>query len=233
MEHILITGSNRGIGYNLVKQLLSQDCLIFATCRNPASADELNQLAAQSNGKIQIIPLDLDDEASIQQAFQQVSVQVDHLDLLINNAGINPKTHRSLEDVTTEIMLDVFRVNAVAPLLITRQFLPLLKNGHNPRVINVSSQVGSMTWKKSGGSYPYAASKAALNMVTRCLAGDLGPEGITVITLHPGWVQTNMGGDAADLKPEESAAMLMTLINRITRADNGKFYKWTGEEHPW
>jgi NAD(P)-dependent dehydrogenase (short-subunit alcohol dehydrogenase family) len=234
MERIFITGANRGIGLELVRQLLQQDdTLIFATARQPEAAAALQELAAANPERLTVIPLEVTDEAAIAQAVQAVSGRVDGLDILINNAGINPPGIQSLADITVETMQTVFTVNAVAPLLVARAFQGLLTKGDRPRLVNISTQVGSMTWKTSGGAYAYAASKSALNMVTRCLSADLRPAGIITIMLHPGWVQTDMGGVHAALTPEESASEIIRLISGLTDAQNGLFFKWNGEPHPW
>ncbi|MCB9452535.1 MAG: SDR family oxidoreductase [Anaerolineaceae bacterium] len=234
MERIFITGANRGIGLELVRQYLRRDdTRIFATARQPETAAELQALAATNPERLTILPLAVTNEAAITEAVQAVAEQVDALDIVINNAGMNPPGIQTLDAITAETMQTVFTVNAVAPLLIARAFQGLLAKGSNPRLANVSTQVGSMTWKKSGGSYAYAASKAALNMVTRCLSADLHPAGIITIMLHPGWVQTDMGGPSASLTPEESASGIISLISGLTEADNGLFFKWNGEPHPW
>ena len=234
MQRILITGSNRGLGLGLVKEYLRQDdSFIFATCRNPEDAFELKQLAAKHENRIMILKLDAADQNSIEDAAGVAGESVDGLDILINNAAMNPKSIQSFEGIDRATMMALFEVNSVAPLMIVRAFVQLLRRGRNPRIVNVSSQVGSMGWKRSGGSYAYAASKAALNMVTRCLAGDLRGDGITTITLHPGWVQTDMGGAGASLAIDESVGAIRNLIAGLTPEDNGQFFKWNGEPHPW
>ncbi|MCB9455466.1 MAG: SDR family oxidoreductase [Anaerolineaceae bacterium] len=234
MKRIFITGANRGIGLELVRQYLGEDTTrIFATARQPQAAGELQALVAAHPDRLKVVPLDVTDEAAIARAVQIVAGEVEALDILINNAAINPPGIQSLAQISAETMQTTFTVNAVAPLLVARAFQGLLEKGSHPRLVNISTQVGSMTWKTSGGSYAYAASKAALNMVTRCLAADLQPAGIITIMLHPGWVQTDMGGVHAALTPAESISGIIKLINNLTTAENGKFFKWNGEPHPW
>ncbi|MEL7233812.1 MAG: SDR family NAD(P)-dependent oxidoreductase, partial [Chloroflexota bacterium] len=132
-----------------------------------------------------------------------------------------------------EESLYTLRVNAVAPVMVARAFVPLLRNGDNRRLVSITSQLGSLERKQSGGLYDYCASKAALNMYTRTLAADLKSDGITTVMIHPGWVQTDMGGRSADLTPEESAAAVVNVIDGLTPEMNGGFYRQDGSQHPW
>ena len=234
MTTLLITGTNRGIGLEMVRQYAQQsDNRIFATARQ--TSPELTALIDQHPAQITFIPLEVTDQAQIENVVAEISRATSSLDILINNAGMRPdkQTRDLLPTVTPESMLEAFTTNSIAPLMITRSLLPLLQKAPQPRVINVSTQVGSMQWKVGGGSYGYASSKAALNMVTRCLAADLREMNIMVITLHPGWVQTDMGGEEAPLTPQESVAQIINLVGHLTLEDSGKFYKWNGEIHPW
>jgi NAD(P)-dependent dehydrogenase (short-subunit alcohol dehydrogenase family) len=235
VTRILITGANRGIGLELVRQYAQQSATqIIATCRQPAEADELRAVQTQYT-HVHILPLDVNDETAIQQFPAQLATYVDGLDLLINNAGINPKidSARTLGSLTAATLLSVFQTNAVGALLVTQACLPLLQRGTNARVVMVSSQMGSLDYVKSGGGYAYKMSKAGMNMAARALAGDLGKFGITTITLHPGWVQTDMGGASGELTPTQAVTDLLRLFDRLTPADNGKFYKWNGAVHLW
>lgn len=233
MQHILITGSNRGLGLELVHQLAQRGDHIIATCRRPTEAHQLQQLAAAHPSQITILPLDTANPDSIAQAGEAIRKKNDRLDLLINNAGINPPGVQALDQVTPELLLETLTTNAIGPLMIVKECLPLLRAGKQPRVMNVSTQIGSFWYKKFGGTYAYSSSKAALNMITRSMAADLKRHGIITITLHPGWVQTDMGGRGAPLSPEESARSLVALADSLKMSDNGKFFKWTGEIHPW
>lgn len=232
---IFITGANRGLGLELVRQYAQRpDTRIFAACRRPDQADELNALAEAHPEQVAILTLDVADDESIYSAVGVLVSQISGLDILINNAAANPPRHtQSLGELETKALLAVYHANAAAPLMIVQNALNLLKAGKNPRVVNISTQQGSMHWKTSGGTYNYAMSKAALNMVTRCLAGDLGGHGIIAISVHPGWVKTDMGGPNAPLTVEESAAGVIALIDGLKPEDNGRFFKWNGEIHPW
>jgi NAD(P)-dependent dehydrogenase (short-subunit alcohol dehydrogenase family) len=117
--------------------------------------------------------------------------------------------------------------------VVAQSFLALLRAGTNPRIVNISSGSGSLTRRTEGGEYSYAASKAALNMVTRVLAGNMRGEGITAVMISPGWVKTDMGGPNARLEPAESARGLLSVIDGLTPADSGRFLSYDGSELPW
>jgi NAD(P)-dependent dehydrogenase (short-subunit alcohol dehydrogenase family) len=233
---VFITGANRGVGLALVRACLQQSgTQVMATCRQPAEAHELAQLREQYPDRLHMIALDVTDEAAYQPACSAALNTMGGIDVLVNNAGINPRIDpaRKLGQLQAATLNEVIYTNAVAPLLLTQALLPALRKGNQARIIMVSSQMGSLGRDSGGGGYAYRMSKAAMNMAARSLAGDLRAEGMTVITLHPGWVQTDMGGKTAEITPEDSANGLLALIARLTSADSGKFYKWNGEEHVW
>lgn len=232
--NILITGANRGIGLELVRQYLTRGERVFATARQPDSAIDLHTLKEAFPDQLTMVTLDVSDDDAIQQAAQTVREHIDSLDLLINNAGINPPGQsQRFGAVESAQMLRVLHVNTVAPLMVIQAFYDLLKAAEQSIVVNVSSQMGAFDWKRGGGFYGYSPSKTALNMVTHLLGADLGGDGITAITVHPGWVQTDMGGANASLTVEESAGGMVQLIDGITSADAGKFYNWNGTPHAW
>ncbi len=233
-QRILITGANRGIGLEFTRQYLARGAQVFATARSPHSAADLHALAAPA-GRLTVLPLDTGDAQSIAALSAALAAHTPALDLLINNAGTNPRTpeYRQFGELTPDALLDTLRVNAVGPLLLAQALVELLRAGTQPCVVNISSQQGSMEWKKGGGGYAYASSKAALNMFTRLLAADLRSPGITVITVHPGWVQTDMGGSSAPLTAPDAVRSMITLFDRLTPEHSGGFYRWDGSTHPW
>ena len=241
MQRILITGANRGIGLELAREYAQQsDTLVFATCRQPESADELQALAQQHPDQVKILALDVTDRAAVDAALNQIASQVDGLELLYNNAGIYPDgvfpeaSHSSTFGyLDAEAMLDVFKVNTVAPVIVTQAAAVLLRNGQNARVINLSSDAGSLALHGDGGNYSYPASKAALNMLTRCLAGDFRKDGVIVISLHPGWIRTDMGGERATLALDEAVPSILRVIDGLTLADSGEFFNWDGKHVAW
>lgn len=241
MRRILITGGNRGLGLEFTRQLLARGETVFAGARQPEQAAQLHELAGQYSERLVVFPLDVTDAASIDNAFDLVATRVDGLDVLINNAGIFNKIKSAFGEGTdpkfghldAENLLAVYKVNSVGPVMMTQRFYELLKKGNQPKVINLSSLVGSIGLKNVGGYYAYSASKAALNMFTRLLAYDLERDGITVVSLHPGWVQTEMGGSRAPLPAAKSVAGMIKVIDSVGPADSGAFRQYTGEPMDW
>lgn len=240
MERIFITGANRGIGLDLVRRYAQRrDTLIFAACRSPHSAYELQPLAESHPNRVHILQLDVTDLAAIDAAAASVRAQVDGLELLINNAGTyagsvgdsDPRVSRfgALEAAP---MLDMLRINTLAPVMIAQAFADLLRSGTNPRLVNMSSDAGSLTMR-SGGAYTYPASKTALNMLTRCLAGTLRADKVTVIAIHPGWIQTDMGGPHAAYTLDDTLPGMLRVIDHLTLNDTGQFFNWDGSPVPW
>lgn len=232
MQHILITGANRGIGLAIVKEYLLQgDVHIYATCRNPEKAEALQKLA-QEYTSLEIVPLEVTEQQSIKRAFVEISAQTTVLDVVINNAGIDPP-EQTFEVIDSELMLQIFNVNTVAPLMISKVALPFLKNSDHARLVHISTSMASLQNRTYGGNYGYCSSKAALNMAMRGMAVDLRPDKIIVVALDPGWVRTDMGGQSASLAPEESAQGIVNVIGGLKSADNGRYLVYDGSEHPW
>ena len=241
MQRILITGANRGIGLAFVRAYLEAgDALIFAACRNIERATELRALAERAPDRVIPVALDVADAGSISTSVTQVRAHTDALDLLINNAGILPGGVDAPEPATSafghldaEAMLRVFHVNSVAPVMIAQAYADLLCNGSSARLINLSSDAGSIALRANGCDYSYPASKAALNMLTRCLAGDFRAEGVIVVAVHPGWIQTDMGGNDAPLTLDETVPAMMRLFAELTPANSGSFLNWNGAIVAW
>jgi NAD(P)-dependent dehydrogenase (short-subunit alcohol dehydrogenase family) len=228
----LITGANRGIGLELARQYLERGDVVLATARNLETAEDLQALAAQNPGRCHLLPLDVTDEAAIAAVAALAATLVDGLDVLINNAGVFPRNERP-ETLDAQTMLETLHVNAVAPLIVARELLDLLRRGRRPRVLNITSQLGSLTRRASGRCYSYCSSKAALNMLTRSLAFDLQPDGIIAVVVHPGWVQTDMGGAHAPVLVGESARGIIALADGLLPEQTSKFLTWDGREHAW
>lgn len=236
----LITGAGRGIGLELVRQTLARGDLVFAGVRTaPSSA--LAGLRDDHPDRLVVVPLDLADEGSIAAAASAVAARTEALDLLVNNAGIyslsastwSPGGGPPLGALTQAELLEVFRVNAAGPILLAQALRPLLARGIRPVVLNLSSLIGSISHKTGGGDYAYAASKAALNMLTRALGADLGADGVTAVAVTPGWVRTEMGGPGATLSVEESVAGLLATAGRLTPTHAGRFMDYHGAPLPW
>lgn len=230
MANVLITGAGRGIGLALVRHYARAGHDVFACVRNPAKAESLNELVGRGPGRVVVQPLDVGDPLSIKAAAQDIGEAA--IDILVNNAGVVGGQRQSLQDMVVEDWLDAFKVMTVGPFLVAQAFLENLERSAEPKIMTVTSQLGASTWPY-GGMYAYASVKAAVNRVMQILALDLKEKQIVVGLIHPGWVRTEMGGPDADVSPEESAGGIGKVIASMTMADSGKFYKWTGEIHPW
>ena len=228
---VLITGANRGIGLELVKTYFKAgNWDTIACCRVPTQAGELTKLADASDGKIRVHRLEVTDKRSV--ANLSAAIQGRQLDVLINNAGIMGGSHTAAFEMDDEQWIDVFKVNCMAPLRISQTLLDNLRLSKSPKIITISSQMGAFALP-GGGAYAYRASKAAVNKVMHTLAQDLAEENIIVALIHPGWVRTDMGGKVADISVQESANGIYRLVTALTLNDSGRFFKWTGEPHPW
>jgi len=232
MKTVLITGANRGIGLEIVRQCAARGDRIFAGCRAPKKATELHELADDFPGQISIVPIEVTAADNISECVQQVEAQTTAIDILFNNAAINLGDEH-LSAVSAEGLLQTLEVNAVGPILVAQKFVHLLKNGPNPKIVNISSESGSIGSMTRFRGYGYYGSKAAENMYTRALAWDPETEGIIVIALHPGWVRTDMGGAEAHLSPEQSVTGILVVTSELEPGDNGKFFTWEGDEYPW
>lgn len=218
----LVTGAARGIGFESCRQLLARGYTVVGCPRTEAS-DELDRLAKQHPDRMFRISMDVGDDASVARAAAEVGRVVDHVDLLVNNAGIYPEDDGGLERLELQKLIEAFDVNALGALRVTRAMLPLLRKGSGKRVIQVTSLMGSMGDNSSGGSYAYRMSKAALNMANRNLAHELGHEGFLCLAVHPGWVQTRMGGDVAPLEIGPAVEQILENALETGADDNGGF----------
>ena len=226
--HILITGTNRGIGLEFVKQYATDGWNVIACCRDPQSATALQALAS-AHHNIQIMPLDVADFAQIDALALQLKGQ--KIDVLINNAGVYPES--SLGHVNYESWATAFKINSMAPLKMAEAFMPHVAASRLKKIVTLSSKMGSLDDNTSGGSYIYRTSKTAVNMVMKSLSIDLKPNGIAVVTLHPGWVQTDMGGPNGLIDTQTSVTGLRKVIANLALANSGKFIAFDGEEIAW
>jgi NAD(P)-dependent dehydrogenase (short-subunit alcohol dehydrogenase family) len=154
------------------------------------------------------------------------------VDILLNNAGIYG-SRTGFGEAGFEVWPQVFQVNVMAPLRLAERFVEQVAQSERKLIVNISSRMGSIAENSSGGGYVYRSSKVALNMVAKSLSIDLAGRGITVVMLHPGWVQTDMGGANATVTASESVVGMRTVIERLTSADNGRFFAYDGTEIPW
>ncbi|TAN05620.1 MAG: SDR family oxidoreductase [Rhodanobacteraceae bacterium] len=232
MQRCLVTGANRGLGLAFTTELLERGARVLACCRDPLHAEVLRALAAAHGERLAIHALDVADGAAISALPPVAAAHLQRIDLLVNNAGVLVSGER-FGNVKAEALAMSFAVNATAPLLLTQALCPLLALGNRPRVLCVTSQLGSIAQSTSFRTVSYAMSKAALNMAVKRLAAELSPRGIVVLAVHPGWVKSEMGGTGATLAVAASAHALLGLIERATVAEGGRFVAYDGAQLPW
>ena len=232
MKTTLITGTNRGIGLEFSRQYAADGWRVLACSRNPGKSDALNKLAAQHPELIKILTLDVSDHAQIERLGQELADE--SIDLLINNAGIYPKSDANGFGHTDYAeWMQVFRINTMAPLKIAETFATQLARSEKKTFVAITSKMGSIEDNGRGGNYLYRSSKTAVNMVVKNLAIDLQPAGITSVVIHPGWVKTDMGGPNALISTEQSVSGMRKIISNLSMAYSGKFFSYDGQEIPW
>lgn len=235
MPALIITGANRGLGLEFVRQYAEDGWDIVAISRK--SSSELDALAQQH--PIQVVQADLVDDASLADAVGQI--QVDAIDLLINNAGTMGDgsfaetgfNYKSFGTFDRDEWLRVFDINVCTPMALTELLVGKLEAAKNAVVVTLSSMLGSNALNTMGNSYAYRASKAAVNSIMKSMGVNLRDRGITCVALHPGWVRTELGGPDAQLDPVESVQEMKEAISNLTLDDAGRFLAWDGKEMPY
>ena len=233
MTHYLITGANRGLGLEFVRQLLARGDAVTACCREPDQATELHALGKEAGDRFDVLALDVTDAAAVAGLPGKLK-DGKALAVVINNAGV-AAGHEAFGQFEAATMERVLRINSVAPMLVAQAVAPLLeKGGKNPKIVCITSQLGSITNADDlSFGLSYGMSKAALNMGVKKLSSEMTRRGISMIALHPGWVQTDMGGKNATLRPEQSINGMLKVIDGLTTDDNGRFLTYSGAELPW
>ena len=226
MTTILITGAARGIGRALCEDALRRGWSVIGSVRD---AETAKALEAELGPRFQALVFDVTDAAAVAKAAASLDRPID---ILINNAGIIGPDRQSALDMDFVGFAEALAVNVLAPLRIAQMFLPHLKRGDRPRLLTISSNMGSMS--RAGSDHlAYRASKAAVNKVSQGLATDLRRFGIAVAAIHPGWVRTDMGGRGADIEAAESAKGILDIAERLELAGTGKFLRYDGAEMEW
>jgi NAD(P)-dependent dehydrogenase (short-subunit alcohol dehydrogenase family) len=232
-RRILVTGGGRGLGLEFVRRWLEAGHKVFALARDVEKAPGLAKLGEEYAATLLLSNCDVSDDASVQAAADNVGGEWNSLDILVNNAGIYGPKGDSIETVDFDEIRRVFEINALGPLRVSRAFLHLVRNGQQPRIVHVTSLMGSIDDNTSGGSYPYRMSKTGLNMASRNLAHDLQSDGIISAVIHPGWVRTDMGGTGAPLEIEDSVGAMIETIESLDMEGSGGFFDRNGERLPW
>ena len=227
---ILITGTNRGIGLEFVKHYLKNNEKVIATCRNKNSAKDLLELK-NTTSNLSLLELDVSNPNSINEFTSKITDQP--IDTFINNAGVFGPRNIEFGNFNAKEWLDVFNINTIAPLLITQKILKNLRLGKNKKLAFISSKVGSIEDNTEGGMYIYRTSKTALNQVIKSLSIDLKEENFIAVALHPGWVQTDMGGPNALIDTKTSVKGMADVVDNLAPKNSGKFYNYDGSPIPW
>ena len=230
MINVLITGANRGLGLGFVKKYLEKNVHVLCTTRDISGSKELLECKERYPNNIEIFELDLLKENGVETLANQLNGMP--IDILINNAGVG-SSNQHFEAVSSKPWLEVLKVNLIAPLIITQSLIKNVKKSSVKKINFLSSQLGSIEENTSGGMYIYRSSKTGLNQVVKSLSVDLKTMGITVVSLHPGWVKTGMGGPNAPVSIDESIEGMIKVIDRTDIKDTGRFLNYDGTELPW
>jgi NAD(P)-dependent dehydrogenase (short-subunit alcohol dehydrogenase family) len=218
----LVTGANKGIGFEVARQLARKSFHVFLGARDE-KAGRAAEEKLRNEGEVTFLKIDIADKANIKRAAEEFSRQADHLDTLVNNAGILLDDDKDLLTITPEIFETTLRTNTLGPLLVSQAFVPLLKKSAAPRIVNVSSGGGQLADGADGWAPGYCISKTALNGVTSQLTAAL-PE-FAVNSVCPGWVRTDMGGANATRSIAEGAAGIVWLAADAPQKETGKFWR--------
>ncbi len=226
MKNVLITGAGRGIGLALVNEFVKNDYKVIGTYRDASSAQQLLKLAKE-NPAISTVVADVSDARALNELSAELK-KMGSLDILINNSGVIGDRGRSLAELDIEKLEEVLQVNTYGPIRISQLVVPYMKSGI---IAQISSLMGSIADNASGGYYDYRISKTALNMFNRCLSKEF--PNITCLALHPGWVQTDMGGAGASVTVNDCVKGLYKVISTAKPKQSGHFFDYQGEELPW
>lgn len=230
MATVLITGTNRGIGYQFAKEFLLRGDRVLATCRNIEAAKELRQLGA-THPNLEILELDVSISESLHNFPNLLNGEA--IDVFVNNAGVYGPKKTGFGDVDGPAWATVFQINSIAPVLLTQLIIDNLRKGRDKKLLYVTSKMGSIEDNNGGGSYIYRSSKSALNSAVKSLSIDLAGEGFKAAVLHPGWVLTDMGGPNALIDTDTSVAGMMQVIEELGVEQSGSFFNYDGSIIPW
>ncbi len=230
MATVLITGANRGLGLEFVCQYADKGWQVLAACRSPETAMELQALADQG-ASIELLTLDVTDESDINKLAEQLNGRA--IDHLILNAGVLGEDCATLGEMTQARWLEVLNVNTVAPALLIQALRENVAASEHKTIVGISTRVASLSDNSSGNMYSYRTSKAALNQILVSAAQNLREQQVKTLAIHPGWVQTDMGGEKATFTPQESVAGIIKVAQSMTLEDSGSFRVFDGSSIDW
>ena len=228
---VLVTGANRGLGLEFVRQYADDGWRVFAASRAPKAARELKELESRHAGRIAVLALDVTDGESVKAAAGHL--RGEPIDLLLNNAGVGGPPGQKVGSLDYAAWTRVLDANVLGPARVIEAFVENVAKGRDKRIVTVTSRMGSIEDNSSGGSYAYRSSKAGVNAAMKSFSIDLAPRGITCVVVHPGWVRTDMGGAGGKLTPAESVKSLRSLIESLRKKDSGKFFNYDAQPLPW
>jgi NAD(P)-dependent dehydrogenase (short-subunit alcohol dehydrogenase family) len=230
MQHHVITGANRGIGLELVRQLLGRGDRVEAACRDPDVAPELAKLVEGSKGAARVHRVDVASDAHVANMAAAIT---DPIDVVINCAGVYGGARQTAADFDFNEAIRTYDVNALGALRVTLALLPHVRRGATKKLVHLTTGMASISDNRMGSFYSYRMSKVALNMMSRSLAIDLRPEGIASYVMNPGWVQTAMGGPSAPTPVDVAVRAMLKEIDSATLRDSGEFLDYKGGRYPW
>ncbi len=228
MSTVLITGANRGIGFALVEKFLNHGWRVLGCCRQPDQTDFTHMPNREQLVLHSLEVTNADQIAALAKACERESI-----DILINVAGLFGPKGLSFGDTQVDSWLNVLRVNTIAPLKLAEALIEPVCRSNLKVIAAVSSDMGSIEMNEFGGATIYRSSKAALNSVMKCLSVDLADRGIKVLSIHPGWVKTEMGGEGAKISTQESVSGIYQITSEPAAFKSGGFYSYLGDEMPW
>ncbi len=243
MKVALVTGAYKGLGVEWCKQLAKNGYQVILTAKDLNKAE--GAAASLIKEGLEIFPrsLDVTNELELKGLSNWIDTTFGKIDLIINNAGINPKDYADktkmakafhLNDLDAQEVLNVIHINSIAPLLVVKHLRQQLKKSEKPMVINISSWLGSVSKLTFGGHYGYVGSKNILNIFNKSMAYELKDDKIICVNVNPGWVQTDMGGQKAQFTTEQSVTnMIRHVMSNLSLEQSGKFFNYDGTEHPW
>ncbi|MFD2200951.1 SDR family oxidoreductase [Shivajiella indica] len=243
MNIALVTGAYKGLGFEWCRQLGRRGYKVILTARDFEKARKAAEVLNQEDLVVYPKQLEVTDESALQELANWGQEMFSRIDLIVNNAGINPKDYSDknqmakafyLDQLDAEEMLKVIHVNSLSPLLVVKHFRSLLKKSQNPKVINISSWLSSVSLLRFGGHYGYVGSKNLLNILNKSMALELQKDGIISVNVNPGWVKTDMGGQKAQFSSDEAVQnILSNVVDKIHLGDSGAFMNFDGILHPW
>lgn len=228
---VLITGASRGLGLEWVRQYAEDGWRVWATCRRPEEARALEALAARHSA-VSVQRLDVTDAEQLRTL--QLDLEETSIDVLLNNAGVYlDKFLGDFGGIDYEVWLRSFAVNTLGAVRLSEAFAAQVARSEKKLVVVTTSHMGSIADISAPGSYAYRSSKAALNAAMKGIAQALGPRGVGILLLHPGWVRTRMGGPDAPYTAEQSVRGMRRLIENFGPSMNARFFRFDGTEMPW